>query len=561
MFAKCLRKEFESTYMGLIHSYLQGKLTEKNFSKLLDLLEVRQLEEGFHLTNTDQKTQGVYFLPATNVSVLGHKVAKRETGTIAATGLQELILNESAKLDLVINSPVSASFLPAEVFYDLLQQSDWFPDTLLKIMASEEGLDFTSTHFIQEEKNLKLEKLVEASRILNSTLDLNQLLNVILDTSLNSVNGDRGTVYLIDYDKKELWSKVLDGSQKVKITLPIGKGIAGYVAETGETVNIADAHNDPRFNPEIDKKTGYLTQTILCMPLKNKEGKILGVFQLLNKLSGVFTHDDEQFIESLSIHAAIAIENARLYEQEQKKIAMEKEMLAAGEVQRSLFPTSMPQVAGYEIYAHNIPAQLVSGDLFDCISLDDSNICFTLGDVSGKGLPAAILMANMQSVMRDLPHHNPSPMYCVDRINKMIFRSSGFDKFITLFLGHLDIENNRLTFANAGHDYPYLFRSTGATERLESTGIPIGMMEMSTYVETTIDLEPGDLLFVYSDGVIDAVNASSKEFTEERMSELAYAHRSKSPREITEIIEKELLSFIGNTPQFDDMTMLVLKRL
>lgn len=158
----------------------------------------------------------------------------------------------------------------------------------------------------------RLQKLIEASKNINSTLDLDKLLGRILDAAVKSIDADRGTVYLVDEIKKELWSKVLQGENMVEIRLPVGKGLAGYVAETGEIINIPDAYNDSRFNPEVDKKTGYRTNNMLCMPMRNKDGKTIGVFQLLNKKGGVFGKEDEQFIDALSSHASVAIENARL---------------------------------------------------------------------------------------------------------------------------------------------------------------------------------------------------------------------------------------------------------
>ena len=158
----------------------------------------------------------------------------------------------------------------------------------------------------------KLQRLIEASKIINSTLDLDKLLGLILDSAAKSINADRGTLYLVDGIKKELWSKVLQGINMVEIRLPVGKGLAGYVAETGETINIPDTYADPRFNPEIDKRTGYHTHNMLCMPMKNKDGKIIGVFQLLNKNQGSFDSEDISFIDAFSAHASIAIENARM---------------------------------------------------------------------------------------------------------------------------------------------------------------------------------------------------------------------------------------------------------
>ncbi|HUI65264.1 MAG TPA: ATP-binding protein [Bacteroidota bacterium] len=158
----------------------------------------------------------------------------------------------------------------------------------------------------------RLNMLIEASKIVNSAIEIDKLLGLILDAASRSINADRGTLYLLDEGAGELWSKVAQGNNIVEIRLPVGKGLAGYVAKTGEVVNITDAYKDPRFNPEIDKKSGYKTHNVLCMPMRDKEGKILGVFQFLNKREGPFGPEDEAFIDALSVHASIALENARL---------------------------------------------------------------------------------------------------------------------------------------------------------------------------------------------------------------------------------------------------------
>ncbi len=158
----------------------------------------------------------------------------------------------------------------------------------------------------------KLNMLIDAAKTVNSTLDLDRLLDVILETAIKSIAADSGTLYLVDELKSEIWSKALRGSEVIEIRLPIGKRLSGYVAKTGETINIPDAYNDSRFNSEVDKKSGYRTNNMLCMPMRNRDGKIIGVFQMLNKKGGPFTTQEEEFINALSIHASIAIENARL---------------------------------------------------------------------------------------------------------------------------------------------------------------------------------------------------------------------------------------------------------
>lgn len=158
----------------------------------------------------------------------------------------------------------------------------------------------------------KLTMLIEASKIVNSAIEVDRVLTLILDVATQSIGADRGTLYLLDEQKGELWSKVAQGSNMVEIRLQVGKGLAGYVAKTGETINIVDAYKDPRFNPEIDRRSGYKTHNVLCMPMRNNKGQIVGVFQFLNKKEGSFTADDEAYIDGLSVHAAIALENARI---------------------------------------------------------------------------------------------------------------------------------------------------------------------------------------------------------------------------------------------------------
>lgn len=226
-------------------------------------------------------------------------------------------LPRSARAEAVGDCTIAT--FSAEDFRNLIKESDAFTFNVLKNLAYRlRTMDQTFVHELERNarqsktKMEKLNSLVEASKIVNSTIDLERLLFIILEAATQNIKADRGTLYLVDQSTGELWSKVAKGKNMVEIRLPIGKGLAGYVAKTGETVNIVDAYRDPRFNPEIDKRSGYKTLNVLCMPMRDKEGKIVGVFQLLNKKQGPFTHDDEAFIDGLSVHAAIAVENARL---------------------------------------------------------------------------------------------------------------------------------------------------------------------------------------------------------------------------------------------------------
>lgn len=244
--------------------------------------------------------------------------------------------------------------LTADDFRDLVQQNRQVALNLLHNLAVR--LRTMDQTFVMElgrntlasrNKLDKLNLLIEASKIVNSTLDIDALLGLIMEVATRSIGADRGTLYLVDRRTDELWSKVTQGSGMVEIRLPMGKGLAGYVARTGELVNITDAYKDPRFNPEVDRRSGYATQTVLCMPMRNREGVVIGVFQLLNKRTGHFGPEDEAFIDALSVHAAIALENARLA----RDMALNEQLSAVGGMAASILHDIRSPITTLRLYA------------------------------------------------------------------------------------------------------------------------------------------------------------------------------------------------------------------
>jgi serine phosphatase RsbU (regulator of sigma subunit)/CRP-like cAMP-binding protein len=418
-------------------------------------------------------------------------------------------------------------------------------------------LERNTHHLLTEVENLQ--QIIEASKLINSALDLDELLKVILGIALKIVNSENGTVYLVDKKRREIWSKVFEASEPINIRLPLGKGIAGYVAATGDTLNIPDAYLDARFNPEVDKKTGYHTKTILCMPMKNKDGEIVGVFQLFNKHHGTFSSEDENAIKALSVHAAIAIERARLYEEERNKFALERELLAAHTVQIGLLPERLPLIKGYEFAARSIPAKSVAGDLYDFVQLETGNLAFSLGDVSGKGMPAALLMANVQATVRAYARLESSAGNCAKHSNDLLFRSTSSEKFVTLFYGVIDPTKNLLRYTNAGHEEPFFFHDAKEI-RLKTGGVPLGIVDHFPYEEEVVQFDKGDVLVIYSDGIPDAINSNGERFGIERFEYIAKNCIDSQAEEIADAIFTAVNEHVLDTPQFDDMTLLVAKR-
>jgi serine phosphatase RsbU (regulator of sigma subunit) len=409
----------------------------------------------------------------------------------------------------------------------------------------------------------RLEQLIDASKILNSALDLENLLDVILQTALMVVHADRGTVYLLDEKRQVLWSKVskvLNGSEVIRIELPVGKGIAGYVAGTGDTLNIRDAYLDTRFNPEIDRSSGYRTHTILCVAIRSKDGTIKGVFQLLNKKNGPFTEDDERSLDALSVHAGIAIERAYLYEKEKSFLRMTEELNVAARIQRELLPKEVPVVPGYDLAGKMVPAQAIGGDYFDFIPIEQSKLAICVGDVSGKGLPAALLMGNVQASVRGQALVSESPRQCVTNASLLLFRSTAAEKFATLFYAVLDSVTHELRFSNAGHDKPIFVRKEAEVGRLATGGVPLGILENFPYEEECVTLREGESIVICSDGIPEARNAEGLEFGEARLVETVLNHRSDPPEKVVDEVIRAVREHTGDAPQWDDMTVVAVRR-
>lgn len=543
---------------------LEQKLTRKEFSADQPvILDESYGEEVFFLV------QGRVRIVKTTTSGEEQILALLHPGD--CFGEMEVIAGRPRAASVIAVDACETYTLRKPDFEELLRVSPGFAYRLLQVLSIRvRALNY---HFIREtnrklQQNAveihKLAQLIEATRKVNSTLDLNELLDIILTMSLEIVECERGTVYLVDEQAGELWTKVtreFQGGGRVEIRLPIGKGIAGYVAATGDTINIPDAYMDPRFNPEFDKRTGFRTRSILCMPMRNKDGKVIGVFQLFNKRTGEFSDADGKIIDALSVHASLAIENARLYAQEREKIRMEGELKAAREVQMSLLPKTLPNVKGYDFAAAMLPAEHVAGDLHDFIELDGTRLGLCLGDVSGKGLPASLLMAHVQATIRDQAHTASGAGDCIARANTLLHRSTGTEKFVTLFYGVLNRDQHRFTYSNAGHEQPFLIGLNGAVRRLTAGGVVLGIMEQFPFEEENVTLEPGDLLVVFSDGVTDSADPQSERFGEQRLQDVLLAHREQDAAAIRDAIIRAAVRHAGSAPQADDMTLMVVKRL
>jgi len=408
----------------------------------------------------------------------------------------------------------------------------------------------------------RLESLLDASKHLNTTFDLEQLLGVILNLALRNLNATSGTIYLIDESRNELWSKVLKGTDHVEIRLPIGTGISGTVAQTGETINLKEANKDSRFFSGFDKQSGFQTKTMLCMPMRNRKGKTIGVFQILNKKRGTFDRDDELFLNAFSEHAALAITSAQLHQTLLEHERVEKEMQIAGEIQQWLLPREIVPIPGYAVAAVAQPCTSVGGDFYDVIGLGENKVAFLIADVTGKGVAAALLVSTLHASVRAYIQPDTDLAKLTGKLNTLVYENSPPERFITFVILVLDLNTHILTYVNAGHNFPFLVHSpSNEVVELTSSGLPLGMLDAVDYKSEQVTLNPSDLLALYTDGVTEAMNTQKQQYDDARFKKQLLVSQDKSATEVKDAVLRDVRSFIGDEPPSDDLTLLILKRL
>ncbi|GEM_PF-1040230 len=410
-----------------------------------------------------------------------------------------------------------------------------------------------------DKKIQDLQILLGITLAMQQEKDLTVLLNQIMDDTCKIMDADRATIFLYDKKHNELFSRVAKNAEISEIRIPSDAGIAGSVFTNGHTINIADAYQDKRFNPAIDKKTGYHTNSILCMPLINNNQIVIGSIQVLNKKNSSFSQYDEELLSSVAVQSAMALENAMLIEHFVEKKQMQQSLEIAAEIQTSLFPKTMPNNDKLEFAAKNIPCDETGGDFYDFIEGFNGKLGLVIGDASGHGIPAAMLITTARAALRSYAAAKPNLEKVMAHVNKTIENDFADERFLTLFFGMLDTYTLELTYSSGGHDSPLIFRN-GEYVELDATGIPIGMIDDEDFpTEGPFQLQNGDIGVFCTDGVWEAMDANDEEYGRERLIELIKCNTDLTAEELINKIEKSVYDFCGDAPQRDDITMFVMK--
>ncbi len=419
-----------------------------------------------------------------------------------------------------------------------------------------------------EAENRRLRQAVEELSIINevatavsSTSPLDQVVELIVQKCVKHLKVDQGAVLL--FEKQEQAAALRTMVRKVQTnlrTIPyrLGDQITGWMLKNQQPLVINDFKSDGRFRLPAEAEADV--RSLLCVPLRLK-GRMMGVLSVFNKRgSEGFSENDQRLLAIIGAQSAQVIENARLYEEEKSLQKMQQEVQMARDIQTRLLPKAPPAVAGFDIAGKSVSAQNVGGDYFDFLQFRDGRLGLCLADVSGKGISASLLMANVQATVRGQSVLGSSAAQCLHSSNLQLYQSTDTDKYVTLFYAVLDAEKHLLQYSNAGHNPPMLLKNASGEPALLSVGGPVlGILPEAPFEEATVSFDPGDLLLIYSDGYSEAMNHAFEEFGEERLLAVAQQNRHASATGLIDAIGEAVQKHCAGASQTDDMTMIVVR--
>lgn len=403
-------------------------------------------------------------------------------------------------------------------------------------------------HLIQD-----LFLLQRVAQKINSNLDFDSLLEEIVNDVAQTFGYSRSAILMKDDGANELVIAAVRGwtvnyHQKGE-RFKIGEfGMVGHAAAIGTTYYAPDVRKDPHYRVSEEQ-----TRSEIDIPLKSR-GRLIGIFNAQHTEVDAFPPGRIQLLEALAGHIATAIENAQLFQLERsEKERMSKELTEARTIQRGLFPDTSPRIRGFAVSGTCLPCLEVGGDWYDYITLPDGRLAVVLADVSGKGLGAAMLMSSTRTVLRLIAENGAPPAEVLTRVNRLLMKDLPPTRFVTLIYAVLDPKTLKVVFASAGHCHPLLVDSGGPQFLDAGGGLPLGIQEVA-FSEREVLLMPGSRLLLYSDGVTEAMDASSEQYGEARLADHA---RAKSLT--VEGLLKDVRQFTNGAPASDDVTVVMIE--
>jgi serine phosphatase RsbU (regulator of sigma subunit) len=389
---------------------------------------------------------------------------------------------------------------------------------------------------------------------------LNETLEQIVTLVFEAVPADRCLIMMRDEGSEDLRVAVARLRDRVGEVgeIRVSRNVLDEVVIRGKSVLTSDAQHDPRFATGTVVLQGV--RSVLAVPLGVAE-KVFGIIYADSPIAeGRFTEDHLKVLTTLASVAAIRVENARLVEARLERERLERELALASEIQQRFQPTAPPHITGYELQGISFPCYEIGGDYYDFIEREDGRLVIALGDVSGKGTAAALLMSSLHAAIHAQSASHDSLVATISAVNRYLADNIPANRFVTLFYAELDPESGALSFLNAGHNPPLIVHAAGTVEQLASGGLPLGIKRDAEYREGRTQLQAGDVLVIYSDGVTEAVSPSGEEFGPTRLYEVVQRNVEASAAGIRDRIESSLTKFAQGTSAADDITLVIVKR-
>ena len=413
-----------------------------------------------------------------------------------------------------------------------------------------------------ERERQENETLMEISMRLSSSSAIEDVLHNILDSLRRVVNFDAAGIFVYNRELGQVEIDMLvgyEGSEREKLYkkfqegVRLGQGIVGTVIQTGLPVYDADVRVDPRYIPA---RAGTLAE--LAVPILVR-GEVIGALNLEADHTDAFTDRDRKSLTAFASHAGVAVERARSDRLRQHARRIQEEIELARRIQLSFLPGSMPEFPPFDLAGVNHPSSEVGGDYFDFIPITETDLGVVIGDATGHGVGAALLMANFRACLRIESRNNFAIQTILGKVNDYLYETSLPDNYVTAVYGVLDRRHSVFSYANAGHNPPLWFRRRGRVERLEVGGLILGVFPNVVHEETSISLEPGDMLLFYTDGVTEALDARAAEFGLERLTMLVEKYRKRTAQEILRLVMQEVRQFQSPDQSQDDLTLSIIK--
>ncbi len=404
-----------------------------------------------------------------------------------------------------------------------------------------------------------IEAILEVTRALAAPFDLRTMLAQVTAAACSVLGAARASVWLHDDANDELFVEV--ASDLGQIRVPMGVGFVGRSARDRVTINVPDCYADARFNPEVDRRTGFRTRCSLTLPLVDHRGTLIGVLQLLNKDGGAFDGADEALAEALAAQCAVALSRVRMTEALIAGELMRREVELASMVQRSTLPAAMPEVPGYAMHGSFLPASLTGGDTYD-LALIPQGLLVVLGDATGHGIAPALSVTQMHAMLRMAFRLGASLETAFRHVNDQLAQVLSDGRFVSTFIGLLDPASHRLRFLSGGQGPILHFQAAqGACAVHRATSFPMGAMPIQTLRPAVeIDMAPGDWLVLLSDGIYEYADAAGEQFGRDRVQQVVRAAQDEAPAALAERLMAAVRLHAQGALQEDDITIVLVRR-